>query len=141
MQKHNLNTYSIKQLLILISVLNLGNIGSVKSTEWNQYFDEISIILHKISCEIKFRIGQIVHAPLKTTFLVKWPLCVKGFIRPITQCKRTAATHIVVFIINPGERKKIVFYPYPVHSLQKPHDGELANKIICEVTKRHMSSF
>ena len=64
------------------------------------------------------------------------------FIRRVTRHKRTAATHILVFMISPEERRKkpyaIPIQCIPYKSLTDAKARELANKIICEMVKRDM---
>ena len=72
-------------------------------------------------------------------------LCQKltSFIKGITRHQRTAATHVLVFMISAEDRRKRP-YALPVQCI--PYKGltdakirELANKIIVEMTKRKMN--
>ena len=67
---------------------------------------------------------------------------VTTFIRGVTRHKRTAATHILVFMISPEER---CLKPYalpvqciPYKGLSDAKTRDLANKVIHEMTKRKM---
>ena len=65
-----------------------------------------------------------------------------NFIKGVTRHRRTAATHILVFMISTEDRRKKP-YALPIQCL--PYKGigdgmvhELANRIICEMVKRKM---
>ena len=67
---------------------------------------------------------------------------VYSFIRRVTRHKRTAATHVLVFMISPEEKRKkpyaIPVQCIPYKSLSDAKVRELANKVICEMVKRDM---
>ena len=67
---------------------------------------------------------------------------VTNFVRVASRHKRTAATHILIFMISPEERNSKP-YALPVQCI--PYKGlsdfnvrELANVLICEMKKRNM---
>ena len=66
----------------------------------------------------------------------------RSFVRGVTRHKRTAATHLLVFMISTEDRRRKP-YALPVQCL--PYKGlsdakirELANKVICEMDSRNM---
>ena len=65
-----------------------------------------------------------------------------SFIKGVTRHQRTAATHILVFMISNEERRKkpyaIPVQCLPYKSLSDFKVRELANQIICEMTNRKM---
>ena len=97
---------------------------------------EIKCIMDKLKDNCSW---EDVNIPCHLTNIKK---SLTAFIQDVTRYRRVAATHVLVFMISPEERNKKP-YALPVQCL--PYKGlsdakvrKLANKVIHEMTKRHM---